>query len=151
LASPRHGKVLQVLPEILGSTLTLRDTGFMATLFKKHVDAERRIDAKALELIQLQLVYRIRDNKANLNVRFMQFNNVVIELLQYRAADQKPGTVGSFAPLRQFTSPAFPNNMHISFQVADTTNLMSSFEFRADSSCTGDDECSVQSNHARGQ
>jgi len=30
-------------------------------------------------------VPNMRDNKANLNVRFMQFNNVVIELLQYRA------------------------------------------------------------------
>lgn len=54
-----------------------------------------------------------------LDVGFIQFDNVVIELLQYRDADQPMGSSKSFAEPVQHMSPACPRMMHICFYVRD--------------------------------
>jgi hypothetical protein len=56
-------------------------------------------------------------------VRFVQFDNVVIELLQYRDAGQPSGSGDSFAEPRDHMSPAFPRSMHICFYVRDDVDF----------------------------
>lgn len=117
-------KSYEFYSEMLGGTLILRDTGLDGNTIQNTLMQKEELDAKALGVDPTAIgVPNMRDNKAKLDVRFIQLDNVVIELLQYRAPDQKPGGVGSFAPFPQFTSPAFPNSMHISFQVADDINF----------------------------
>jgi hypothetical protein len=56
-------------------------------------------------------------------VRFIQFDNVVIELLQYRDAEQRAGSGASFAEPRDHMSPAFPRSMHICFHIRDDVDF----------------------------
>src|SRR5262249_47412665 len=58
-----------------------------------------------------------------LDVRFIQFDNVVIELLQYRDAGQPAGTGASFAEPRDHMSPAYPRSMHICFPVHEDVDF----------------------------
>ena len=61
--------------------------------------------------------------RQRLDVRFIQFDNVVIELLQYRDADQPSGSGASFAEPRDHMSPAYPRSMHICFHVHDEVDF----------------------------
>ena len=56
-------------------------------------------------------------------MRFVQFDNVVIELLQYRDADQPMGSGHSFAEPRDHMSPAYPRSMHICFHIRDDVDF----------------------------
>ena len=58
-----------------------------------------------------------------MDVRFIQFDNVVIELLQYRDADQPAGGGNSFAEPLDHMSPAFPRMMHICFHIRDDADF----------------------------
>ena len=64
----------------------------------------------------------LRGGAQRLDVRFIQFDNVVIELLQYRDADKSP-TEGSFAEPLDHMSPAFPRMMHICFHIRDDVDF----------------------------
>ena len=57
------------------------------------------------------------------DVRFIQFDNVVIELLQYRDAAQPMGTGASWAEPRDHMSPAYPRSMHICFYIRDDVDF----------------------------
>jgi hypothetical protein len=65
----------------------------------------------------------LRTGAQRLDVRFIQFDNVVIELLQYRDADQPAGNGESFAEPRDHMSPAFPRMMHICFHICDDVDF----------------------------
>jgi hypothetical protein len=56
-------------------------------------------------------------------VRFVQFDNVVIELLQYRDASQPAGSGAAFAEPLAHMSPAFPRMMHICFHIRDDVDF----------------------------
>jgi hypothetical protein len=56
-------------------------------------------------------------------VRFIQFDNVVLELLQYRDAEQTAGAAGTFAEPLDHMSPAFPRMMHICFHIRDDVDF----------------------------
>jgi hypothetical protein len=58
-----------------------------------------------------------------LDVRFVQFDNFVIELLQYREAEQPMGNGDSWAEPRDHMSPAYPRSMHICFYIRDNVNF----------------------------
>ena len=58
-----------------------------------------------------------------LDVRFVQFDNMVIELLQYRDQNQPEGSGSSFAPPHERTSPAYPSSAHICFYIKDDTDF----------------------------
>jgi hypothetical protein len=65
----------------------------------------------------------LRSGAQRLDVRFIQFDNVVIELLQYRDAHQPMGGSRSFAEPRDQMSPAFPRSMHICFYLRDDVDF----------------------------
>jgi hypothetical protein len=65
----------------------------------------------------------LRGGDQRLDVRFVQFDNVVIELLQYRDAAEPMGSGDSFAEPRDHMSPAFPRSMHICFYLRDDVDF----------------------------
>jgi len=65
----------------------------------------------------------LRGGAQRLDVRFIQFDNVVIELLQYRDSGQPQGSGSSFAPPQEHTSPAFPKSMHVCFYVREDVDF----------------------------
>ena len=65
----------------------------------------------------------LRGGTQRLDVRFIQFDNVVIELLQYRDAGQPAGSGAAFAEPLDHMSPAFPRMMHICFHIRDDVDF----------------------------
>ena len=65
----------------------------------------------------------LEGGEQRLDVRFIQFDNVVIELLQYRDAEQPMGSGDSFAEPRDHMSPAYPRSMHICFYIRDDVDF----------------------------
>jgi hypothetical protein len=65
----------------------------------------------------------LRSGAQRLDVRFVQFDNMVLELLQYRNSDEPMGGPNSFAEPVQHMSPAFPRMMHICFYVRDDVDF----------------------------
>ena len=65
----------------------------------------------------------LRGGAQRLDVRFIQFDNVVIELLQYRDAEQPAGSGAAFAEPLDHMSPAFPRMMHICFHIRDDVDF----------------------------
>jgi len=110
--------------EVLGGTEVMRDGDFHGerihnTLLtdQEIVARERRVNPRTLGVPDL------RDGEQRLDVRFIQFDNVVIELLQYRDATQPMGSGDSFAEPRDHMSPAYPRSMHICFYLRDDVDF----------------------------
>ncbi|MEM9524016.1 MAG: lactoylglutathione lyase [Pseudomonadota bacterium] len=104
--------------EVLGGTEVLRDGDFQGAAIQNTLMQVNENDARMSGVNPLSAgVPDLRGGDQRLDVVFIQFDNVVIELLQYRDAQQMPWTEGTFAAPRRETSPAFPTSMHISFDV----------------------------------
>ncbi|GJD52745.1 hypothetical protein OPKNFCMD_5512 [Methylobacterium crusticola] len=110
--------------EVLGGTEIMRDGDFHGepvhnTLMtdQEIVAREGRIDPRTIGVPDL------RGGTQRLDVRFVQFENVVIELLQYRDAGQPMGCGDSWAAPRDHMSPAYPRSMHICFYVRDEVDF----------------------------
>lgn len=110
--------------EVLGGTEVMRDGDFQGerihnTLLtdQEIVARERKVNPRTLGIPDL------RGGEQRLDVRFIQFDNVVIELLQYRDATQPMGKGDSFAEARDHMSPAYPRSMHICFYIRDDVDF----------------------------
>jgi catechol 2,3-dioxygenase-like lactoylglutathione lyase family enzyme len=110
--------------EVLGGTEIMRDGDFQGEvihntlLLTEELRArQRHVDPRALGVPDL------RGGAQRLDVRFIQFDNVVIELLQYRDSNQPQGSGDSFAQPNELTSPAFPRSMHICFYIRDDVDF----------------------------
>lgn len=110
--------------EVLGGTEIMRDGNFYGDRIQNTLLLKEEIEARERALNPRTIgVPDLRSGAQRLDVRFIQFDNVVIELLQYRDSDQPQGTGASFAPPREETSPAFPRSMHICFYVRDDVDF----------------------------
>lgn len=109
--------------EVLGGTEVMRDGDFQGEAIHNTLLTVEEIEARQRRVNpRARGVPDLRGGAQRLDVRFIQFDNVVIELLQYRDADKTP-TQGSFAePLDQM-SPAFPRMMHICFHIRDDVDF----------------------------
>lgn len=110
--------------EVLGGNEVMRDGDFQGerihnTLLtdQEIVARERRVDPRTIGVPDL------RGGEQRLDVRFVQFDNVVIELLQYRDATQPSGSGDAWAEPRDHMSPAFPRSMHICFYLRDDVDF----------------------------
>lgn len=110
--------------EVLGGTEVFRHGDFQGDPVQNTLLADQEIRANELHVSPATIgVPNLRDGDQRLDVRFIQFDNVVIELLQYRNADEPMGSANSFAPPLENMSPAFPRMMHICFHVADDVDF----------------------------
>ena len=117
-------RAFEFYTEVLGGTEVMRDGDFKGApihftiLADQEIIAhERKVDPRTIGVPDLQGATQ------RLDVRFVQFDNVVIELLQYRNADQPKGNGDSWAEPRDHMSPAYPRSLHICFYVRDDVDF----------------------------
>ena len=117
-------RAFEFYTEVLGGTEVMRDGDFQGErihntlLLNEDVAAKReKIDPRTIGVPDL------RGGAQQLDVRFVQFDNVVIELLQYRDQQQPQGSGASFAPPHEHTSPAYPRSLHFCFYVRDDVDF----------------------------
>ncbi len=110
--------------EVLGGTEILRDGDFQGERIHNTLLADQEIEARARRVNPRTMgIPDLRGGAQRLDVRFIQFDNVVIELLQYRDADQPAGSGASFAEPLDHMSPAYPRMMHICFHLRDDVDF----------------------------
>jgi catechol 2,3-dioxygenase-like lactoylglutathione lyase family enzyme len=101
--------------EVLGGTEIMRDGDFQGERIHNTL-----LTAEEIEARERHVNPRARGVP---DLRFVQFDNVVIELLQYRDADQPMGGPHAFAEPLDHMSPAFPRMMHICFHIRDDADF----------------------------
>lgn len=117
-------RAFEFYTEVLGGTEVMRDGDFhgepihYTILADQEIVAhERKVDPRTIGVPDL------KGGAQRLDVRFVQFDNFVIELLQYREADQPQGRGDSWAEPRDHMSPAYPRSMHICFHLRDDVDF----------------------------
>jgi catechol 2,3-dioxygenase-like lactoylglutathione lyase family enzyme len=110
--------------EVLGGTEVMRDGDFYGERIHNTLLTDQEIEARVRRVNPRTLgVPDLKGGAQRLDVRFIQFDNVVIELLQYRDAAQPAGNGAAFAEPLDPMSPAFPRMMHICFHVRDDVDF----------------------------
>jgi catechol 2,3-dioxygenase-like lactoylglutathione lyase family enzyme len=110
--------------EVLGGNEVMRDGDFQGERIHNTLLTDQEIEARARNVNPRTIgVPDLRGGDQRLDVRFVQFDNVVIELLQYRDAAEPMGSGDSFAEPRDHMSPAFPRSMHICFYLRDDVDF----------------------------
>ncbi len=110
--------------EVLGGTEVMRDGDFQGERIHNTLLTDQEILARERQVNPRTIgVPDLLGGAQRLDVRFIQFDNVVIELLQYRDAVQPMGSGHSFAEARDHMSPAFPRSMHICFHIRDDVDF----------------------------
>ena len=110
--------------EVLGGTEVMRDGDFFGERIHNTLLTDEEIEARVRGVNPRTLgIPDLKSGAQRLDVRFIQFDNVVIELLQYRDAEQPAGSGASFAEARDHMSPAFPRSMHICFHIGDDVDF----------------------------
>ena len=110
--------------EVLGGTEVMRDGDFQGERIHNTLLTDQEIEARARRVNPRAMgIPDLKSGAQRLDVRFIQFDNVVIELLQYRDAEQPAGSAGTFAEPLDHMSPAFPRMMHICFHIRDDVDF----------------------------
>ena len=117
-------RAFEFYTEVLGGTELMRDGDFQGEtvhytlLADQEIEAhEKRVDPRTIGVPDL------KGGTQRLDVRFVQFDNVVIELLQYRDAKQPSGSGNAWAEPRDHMSPAYPRSMHFCFYIRDDVDF----------------------------
>lgn len=117
-------RAFEFYTQVLGGTEVMRDGDFHGERIHNTIMADQEILAREIRVTPSTIgVADLRGGTQRLDVRFVQFDNVVIELLQYRNADQPMGSGDSFAEARDHMSPAYPRSMHICFYIRDDVDF----------------------------
>jgi catechol 2,3-dioxygenase-like lactoylglutathione lyase family enzyme len=110
--------------EVLGGTEMLRDGDFQGDPIHNTLLLHEEIVARQQGVNPRTIgVPDLRGGAQRLDVRFVQFDNVVIELLQYRDQEQPAGSGNSFALPQERSSPAYPSSAHICFYIKDDADF----------------------------
>jgi catechol 2,3-dioxygenase-like lactoylglutathione lyase family enzyme len=110
--------------EVLGGTEIMRDGDFQGEHIHNTLLTDQDIEARVRRVNPRTMgIPDLRGGAQRLDVRFIQFDNVVVELLQYRDAAQPSGSGSSFAEPLDHMSPAFPRMMHICFHIRDDVDF----------------------------
>jgi catechol 2,3-dioxygenase-like lactoylglutathione lyase family enzyme len=117
-------RAFEFYTEVLGGTEVMRDGDFQGERIHNTLLTDQEIEAREREVNPRTMgIPDLRGGAQRLDVRFIQFDNVVIELLQYRDAGQPAGSGSAFAEPLDHMSPAFPRMMHICFHIRDDVDF----------------------------
>lgn len=117
-------RAFEFYTEVLGGTEVMRDGDFHGEPIHNTLMLHEEIVAKEKHINPHTVgIPDLRHGAQRLDVRFVQFDNMVIELLQYRDQEQPEGSGSSFAPPHEHTSPAYPSSSHICFYIKDDTDF----------------------------
>jgi catechol 2,3-dioxygenase-like lactoylglutathione lyase family enzyme len=117
-------RAFEFYTEVLGGTEIMRDGDFYGERIHNTLLTDQEIEARERKVNPRTMgVPDLKGGAQRLDVRFIQFDNVVIELLQYRDSEQPAGGGNSFAEPLDHMSPAFPRMMHICFHIRDDVDF----------------------------
>ena len=117
-------RAFEFYTEVLGGTEVMRDGNFYGERIHNTLLTDQEIEARKRKVNPRTLgIPDLRSGAQRLDVRFVQFDNVVLELLQYRDANQPSGSGAAFAEPLDHMSPAFPRMMHICFHIRDDVDF----------------------------
>jgi len=117
-------RAFEFYTEVLGGTEVMRDGDFHGERIHNTLLTDQVIEAKRRRVNPMTMgIPDLRGGTQRLDVRFVQFDNVVLELLQYRDSTQPAGSGDSFAEALDHMSPAFPRMMHICFYIRDEVDF----------------------------
>lgn len=117
-------RAFEFYTEVLGGTEVMRDGDFQGERIHNTLLTDQEILARQRGVNPRTIgVPDLGGGAQRLDVRFVQFDNVVVELLQYRDAAQPMGGGNSFAEPLDHMSPAFPRMMHICFHIRDDVDF----------------------------
>lgn len=117
-------RAFEFYTEVLGGTEIMRDGDFQGERIHNTLLTDQEILARESRVNPRTIgVPDLAGGEQRLDVRFVQFDNVVIELLQYRDAHQPMGSGASWAEPRDHMSPAYPRSMHICFYIRDDVDF----------------------------
>lgn len=117
-------RAFEFYTEVLGGTEVMRDGDFYGERIHNTLLTDQEIEARVRKVNPRTMgVPDLKGGTQRLDVRFIQFDNVVIELLQYRDAEQPAGSGNAFAEPLDHMSPAFPRMMHICFHIRDDVDF----------------------------
>ena len=117
-------RAFEFYTEVLGGNEVMRDGDFQGEKIHNTLMTDQEILARELKVNPRTIgVPDLTSGEQRLDVRFVQFDNVVIELLQYRDARQPMGNGDSWAEPRSHMSPAYPRSMHICFYIRDDVDF----------------------------
>ncbi len=124
LTVQRMDRAFEFYTEVLGGTEVMRDGNFYGERIHNTLLTDQEIEARVRQVNPRTMgIPDLRGGAQRLDVRFIQFDNVVIELLQYRDAEQRAGSGSAFAEPLDHMSPAFPRMMHICFHIRDDVDF----------------------------
>ncbi len=117
-------RAFEFYTEVLGGTEVMRDGDFQGERIHNTLMTDQEIEARVRRVNPRTMgIPDLKGGAQRLDVRFIQFDNVVIELLQYRDASQPAGSGAAFAEPLDHMSPAFPRMMHICFHIRDDVDF----------------------------
>ena len=106
--------------EVLGGTEIMRDGDFHGDRIHNTLMLNDEIEAFEQKINPVTIgVPDLRGGQQRLDVRFVQFDNMVLELLHYRENSQPSGSGAAWAPAHDHRSPAYPRSLHLCFHLRD--------------------------------
>jgi catechol 2,3-dioxygenase-like lactoylglutathione lyase family enzyme len=106
--------------EILGGTEIMRDGDFHGERIHNTLMLNDELEAIDQHISPTTIgVPDLRGGQQRLDVRFLQFDNMVLELLHYRDSAQPSGSGAAWAPAHSLRSPAYPRSLHLCFHLRD--------------------------------
>ena len=117
-------RAFEFYTEVLGGSEVMRDGDFHGERIHCTLMTDQEILARERKVNPRTIgVPDLKGGEQRLDVRFVQFDNIVLELLQYRDAQQPLGSGNSWAEPRDHMSPAYPRSMHICFYIRDDVDF----------------------------
>jgi len=110
--------------EVLGGTEVMRDGDFHGDKIQNTLMLNDEIEAHEKKINPATNgVPDLRGGEQRLDVRFIQFDNMVLELLHYRENREPAGTGAAWAPAHEHRSPAYPRSLHFCFYLHDDVDF----------------------------
>ena len=117
-------RAFEFYTEILGGTEIMRDGDFHGEKIHNTLLLNDELEARALAINPATIgVPDLRGGSQRLDVRFLQFDNMVLELLHYRESNQPAGIGAAWAPPHRHRSPAYPGSLHLCFHLRDDVDF----------------------------
>ena len=113
-------RAFEFYTEILGGTEIMRDGDFRGEKIHNTLMLNDELEAIEQKVNPVTIgVPDLRGGQQRLDVRFIQFDNMVLELLHYRESSQPAGSGAAWAPAHDHRSPAYPRSLHLCFHLRD--------------------------------
>lgn len=113
-------RAFEFYTEILGRAEIMRDGDFHGEKIHNTLILNDEIEAFEQKINPVTIgVPDLRGGQQRLDVRFIQFDNMVLEFLHYRENSQPWGSGAAWAPAHDRRSPAYPRSLHLCFHLRD--------------------------------